>query len=73
MRHHLTLAAVDVVRRFLPIAHIEHQDEIGVAEDLFFAAEIERMAVGEIQSCVNVEHRGADGFGERHQIVEAVR
>ena len=73
MRHHLALAAVDIMRRLLPIAHVKHHNEIGVAEDFLFAAEIERMAVGEIQPRMNVEHRGADGFGERHQIVEAVR
>ena len=71
MRHHLALGAVVEVGRFLPVSRVEREDQIGVAENFLFAAQIERMPVGEIQPRMDVEHRGADGFGKRHQIVEA--
>ena len=37
------------------------------------AAQIERMAVGKIEPGVDVEHRGADGIGERDEIIETAR
>ena len=71
MRHHLALGAVVEMRRLFPIAGIERDDQIGVAEDFLLAAQIELVTVGEIQPRVHVEHRGADRLGERDQIFEA--
>ena len=71
MRHHLALGAVVEMGRLLPVPRVERQDQIGVAENFLLAAQIERMPVGKIQPRMDVEHRGADGFGERHEIFEA--
>ena len=71
MRHHLALGAVVEVGRLLPVARVERQDQIGVAENFLLAAQIERMPVGKIQPRMDVEHRGADGFGKRNEIFEA--
>jgi hypothetical protein len=38
VRHDLALGAVVEMRRFLPVARVEREDEIGVAEDFFLAA-----------------------------------
>ena len=55
----------------LPIASVERDDQIGVAEHVLVAAQIERMAIGKIEPRMDIEHRGTDGLGKRHQMIEA--
>ena len=69
VRLHSPFGALDKVRRLFPIAGVERDDQIGVAKDFLVAAQIERMTVGKIQPRMDIEHRRADGFGQRHQVI----
>ena len=71
VRHHSTPGALDKMRRFLPVASIERDDQIGAAEYFLVAAQIERMAIGKIEPCMDIEYGGADGLGQRHEMAEA--
>ena len=53
--------------RPLPVAHVEAQHQVGVAEHVLHHAQVERMAAGEIEPAVDVVDRRAQRLGELHQ------
>ncbi len=58
--------------RPLPVARVEAQDEIRVAEHLLGVAHVERVPRREVQAAVDVVDRDACGLGQLHERMEAV-
>src|SRR6267142_6160518 len=57
----------------LPVPRIQIEEHIGVAEDVLYHAEIQRMAAGEIEPGVHVPYRRAERLGELDQRLETRR
>ena len=56
--------------RALPVAHVEAQDQVGVAEHVLHHAHVERMAAREVEAAVDVVDRRAQRLGELDQGLE---
>ncbi len=69
----LARRARELGRRPLPVARVEAQHEIGVAEHVLRHAHVERMARGEVEPAVYVVYRDASRFGEVDQGMKALR
>src|SRR5436190_6616667 len=55
----------------LPIASVEAEEHIGVAEDVLHHAQVERMPARKVEPPVYVPHRRAERLSELHQCMEA--
>src|SRR5207253_1586571 len=55
------------------VAHVEADDEVGGGEHVEVAAQVQRVAGGEVQAAVQVQDGRGQRLGQRHEGVEAGR